>query len=267
MAVLKWDTAGDRIYKTGIDRGVLFLRDGRAAAWNGLTSVEETSNSELKTYYLDGVKYMENLVPGDFLAKLKAFTYPDEFDLVLGNVEVAPGLLYHDQPAQHFNLTYRTLEGNDIDGLEYGYQLHLLYNLIASPDSISFETLKGDASDPSEFAWTLSGTPAKQAGHRPTSHISLDSNGSNPDVFTALEGILYGTAVTNPRFPTVNEVLGMYGSFGNLIITDNGDGTWTATDRANNYITMLSDTEFQIDSPDSEYLDANTYTITDTIQE
>ena len=49
--------------------------------WNGLTQVHEGSSSEVKSFYLDGVKYLESLIPGDFSGKLKAFTYPEEFDV------------------------------------------------------------------------------------------------------------------------------------------------------------------------------------------
>ena len=92
MAVLTWDEVGERIYQTGVDHGVLYLHDGTAVAWNGIVDVEESPSSELKSFFLDGVKYLENLSPGDFLGKLKAFTYPDEFDSVNGIAHVAPGL-------------------------------------------------------------------------------------------------------------------------------------------------------------------------------
>lgn len=264
MAVLVWDEPGHRIFRTGVDRGVLFLKDGTFAAWSGLTSVEDSSTAELKSYWIDGVKYLDNVIPSDFEGTLKAFTYPDEFDQANGLAQIEDGLNFHDQPPKTFNLTYRVMKGNDLEGMEHGYELHLLYNLKAVPDAAAFETLAGDKSDPTEFSWKLSGTPPKITGHRPTSHISLDSNMSDPDVLIAIENILYGTPTTNPRFPSVNEVTGMFGSFGTLIIQDNGDGTWTAIDRANDYISMIDDTTFQIDGADVEYLDASTYTISTT---
>ena len=142
MATLVWDQIGERIYQTGVDRGVLYLHDGTVVPWNGLTSMDESSNSELKSFFLDGVKYLENLSPGDFLGKLKAFTYPDEFDQVNGIAPVAPGLLYYEQPPKSFNLSYRTRVGNDIEGTEYGYKIHILYNVIANPDSVSRNTIQ-----------------------------------------------------------------------------------------------------------------------------
>ena len=108
MATLVWDKVGERVYQTGVDHGVLYLHDGTVAVWNGLTNVEESSDSELKSFYLDGVKYLENLIPGDFVGKLTAFTYPDEFDSVNGIGRSSPGLSYHNQPSKSFNLSYRT---------------------------------------------------------------------------------------------------------------------------------------------------------------
>ena len=234
-----------------------------SAAWNELTSVEETSSTELKSFWLDGVKYLDNLLPGDFSGKLSAFTYPDEFDSVNGIVDVAPGLTYYDQPSKSFNLTYRTQVGNDLDGIDYGYKIHLLYNITANPDSYKFESLKEQASA-IEFSWTLVGTPPAIHGYRPTVHVSIDSNETDPDTLKYIEDILYGTATTDPYFPTINEILDLFKNLGSLIIVDNGDGTWQAIDQANTYITMISSTEFQIDGADATYLDATTYEISTT---
>ena len=154
MAVLAWDQVGDRTYQTGVSRGVLYTQDGDVAVWNGLTSVEESSTAEIKSFYLDGVKYLDNLVPGDFSGSLKAFTYPDEFEEAIGVVDVAPGLYYHDQPSRSFNLSYRTTVGNDLSGMEYGYKIHLLYNVIANPDTTVFETLRDEAAA-LEFSWVF----------------------------------------------------------------------------------------------------------------
>jgi hypothetical protein len=263
VTAIVWDKVGRRFYQTGVDRGVLYLKDNTSAAWNGLTSVEETSSTELKSFWLDGVKYLDNLLPGDFSGKLSAFTYPDEFDSVNGIVDVAPGLTYYDQPSKSFNLTYRTQIGNDVDGTDYGYKIHLLYNIIANPDSYKFESLKDQASA-IEFSWTLVGTPPMIHGYRPTVHVSIDSNETDPDTLKYIEDILYGTATTDPYFPTINEILDLFKNLGALIIVDNGDGTWQAIDQANTYITMISSTEFQIDGADATYLDATTYEISTT---
>ena len=264
MTTLTWDKTGERVYETGVDKGVLYLHDGTSVVWNGLTSVEEDSADTLTSYYLDGVKFLDNLAPGDFTGILKAFTYPDEFDLVNGIAEVAPGLSYHDQPSQSFNLTYRTIIGNDAEGTDHAYKIHLLYNVIANPATFAYESLKDSGSAPIEFQWNLTGTPPKITGNRPTVHISIDSRKTDPEVLQGIEDVLYGTATTAPHFPSFNELLSLFKSLASLIIVDNGDGTWQAIDNGNNYITMISDTEFQIDGADATFLDATTYTISTT---
>lgn len=266
MATLEWDKTGERIYQTGIDRGVLYLHDGTVVPWNGLTDMDESSNSELKSFFLDGVKYLENLSPGDFLGKLKAFTYPDEFDQVNGMASVAPGLLYYEQPPKSFDLSYRSRVGNDIEGAEYGYKIHILYNLVANPDSVSRSTIQDSGVQPIEFSWSLTGTPPKIAGggFRPTVHVSIDSNKTPPDILKLIEGILYGTATTNPSLPSISEIADFFGYLGALIIVDHGDGSWSAIDESDTYITMIDATTFQIDDADATYSDPNTYQVSST---
>jgi hypothetical protein len=66
------------------------------------------------------VKFVDVVTPGDFSGRLKAFTYPDAFDLVTGVNNVRLGLAYYDQPGQTFNLSYRTRVGNDVAGTNFG---------------------------------------------------------------------------------------------------------------------------------------------------
>jgi hypothetical protein len=263
MTSLVWDKPEEKAYQVGIDRGVLYLHDGTAVVWNGLTSVEENTTTELKSFWLDGVKYLDNLLPGDFTGKLKCFTYPDEFDSVNGIISVAPGLSYHDQPSKSFDLSYRTKVGNGLDP-DYGYKIHILYNLIANPDTYAYASLSGQQTNPIEFSWGLTGTPPKIGSLRPTVHISIDSIDTPPDLLKALEDILYGTVDTAPSLPSITEIAQLFGYLGALIIVDHGDGTWSAIDESDTYITMLDPTKFQIDGADATYLDATTYTISTT---
>lgn len=264
MAVLVWDKTGERVYQTGVDRGVLYLQDGTAIPWNGLISVEESSNPELKSFYLDGVKYLENLTPGDFLGKLKAYTYPEEFDLVNGIAIPAPGLSYHEQPPKSFNLSYRTRIGNDVDGTDFGYKIHILYNLLAVSDASSFDTIAGSDAKAVEFGWSLTGTPPKIDKFRPTVHISMDSTKTPPAVWKMLEDLLYGTNAIDATLPPIHDIAQIFGYLGALIIVDHGDGTWSAIDESDAYITMIDPTNFQIDNADATYLDADTYQISST---
>jgi hypothetical protein len=264
MTVLEWDQVGDRIYQTGVDRGVLYLKDGTVVPWNGLTSVEDGTSSELTSYYLDGVKILDHVTPGDYQGKLSAYTYPEEFDSVLGISSFGPGLSVYEQPAKSFNLSYRTRIGNDQDP-DFGYKIHLLYNLKATPDSQTFESLQ-DQVVPGEFSWSLTGAPTIYTidGVKPAVHISVDSRTTEPGLLETLEGILYGHGVTLPRFPTMLEIRLMFGEVGGLFIVDNGDGTWTAIDPSDDFIDMLDTETFQIAHANVTILDADTYTISDT---
>ena len=264
MTALVWDQAGDKFYQTGVDRGVLGLLDGTVVAWNGLTGVEDGTNSEVKSYYLDGVKFLEHVTPGEFVGKLSAFTYPDEFEKVLGIDEIANGLFVHEQPPECFNLSYRSLIGNDLDP-DYGYRIHLLYNLSANPDSFTYETIQNPAV-PGEFSWGLSGVPATVYQKRSTVQISVDSKKADPAVLQLLEDSLYGTETTDPHFPSILEVRQFFGELGGLVIVEHGDGTWTALDSSDDFITIEpgDSTQFTISNANAVYLDETTYQIQDT---
>jgi hypothetical protein len=263
MAVLVWDQVGEKLYQTGIDHGVLYLHDGTVAVWNGLIGIEETSNAELRSFYLDGFKFLENLTPQDFEGTLKAYTYPDEFNSVNGLAVISPGLVYYEQPPKSFNISYQTRIGNDIDGTDHGYVIHILYNIIANPDSYSYETLQ-ESPQAIEFAWSLTGTPPKINRFRPTVHISIDSIDTPPDILQIIKDKLYGTATTNPSLPSIEDILEYFGFRNALLIVDHGDGTWSAIDESDQYISMIDSTTFQIDNADATYLDAVTYTVSST---
>jgi hypothetical protein len=264
MATLTWDEVGERIFQTGIDKGILFLQDGTAVPWNGLTSVEDSSNGERKSYYLDGVKFLESMTPRDFVGKLKAYTYPEEFDVCMGIVSVVEGFEAYEQPPQSFNLSYQTKIGNDLDGTSHGYKIHILYNLLADPDSYAYATIDDSGGKPVEFSWNLSGVPPKVDRFRPTVHVTIDSTKTPPEILQIIEDKLYGTVTSGASLPTFQDISEYFGYLGALIIIDHGDGTWTAVDESNGYITMLDSTTFFIDHADVVYLDADTYTISST---
>lgn len=208
MTALEWDKIGDRRYETGVDRGVLFPPDGPAVPWNGLTSVTETVSREVKSYYIDGIKYLDHHIPGSYAAKLAAFTYPDELDTLLGMSEYAPGVFLHDQRTKLFHLSYRTLVGNDIDGTEHGYKIHVIYNILAIPSDNAMETIS-DTVSVNPFEWDLTGTPNLMFGARPTAHISLDSRRIDPTLLETLEDLIYGTAELDPSLPNLVDLLAL----------------------------------------------------------
>lgn len=207
MTALVWDKIGERIFETGVDRGVLYLKDDTAVAWNGITGVEESSNPELKSLYLNGLKYLEYLSPGDYSAILKAITYPDEFESVGGIYKSINGISFYDQPVRSFSLSYRTKIGNDLDGEDHGYKIHIVYNVIADPATKVYASL-GERIQPADFSWNLTGRPPDWSYFptRPTSHIALDSRKIDPDILSSFEDILYGTESESPRLLTLEDI-------------------------------------------------------------
>jgi hypothetical protein len=207
MSILEWDKIGERFFETGIDRGVLYTVDGAAVPWNGLTNVAENTTSEVKEFWLDGVKYLDHHVPGSYSAKMEAFTYPDVLDELTGIALYAPGVYLHDQKAKIFHLSYRTRVGNDIDS-ELGYKIHVIYNVMALAAAPSMSTI-GENVEPSKFSWDLSGTPPQMFGARPTAHIHLDSRELDPTLLEDLEILLYGSEETDPNLPLMVDLLAL----------------------------------------------------------
>lgn len=211
MTALAWDQVGERRYETGVDRGVLYPLEGDAVSWNGLISVNEVTGRETKPFYIDGTKFLDHNVPGSYAAKLAAYTYPDELDELVGAKEYTPGVFVHDQPVpQFFNLSYRTRVGNDVDGVDHGYKIHILYNLMAVLSDTTLSTI-GESVTAQAFEWTIFGTPSPIEGIRPTSHISLDSRRLDPEMLATLEELLYGSEAENPDLPTLSELLALVG--------------------------------------------------------
>lgn len=208
MTALVWDQSGHRLYETGVDRGVLYLPSGGAVVWNGLISVTETHSETMNSYFIDGIKYLDNVVPAPYSAKLQAFTYPDELDSFTGNVEISPGVTFHDQRRIYlFGLSYRTLLANDLDGTDHGYRIHVVYNVMATESDGVFNTLSDSAAG-NAFEWTLNASPNHMAAVRPTSHVSIDSRKLSSTDLTFIEVALYGTGSSDPTLPSLTDFAG-----------------------------------------------------------
>lgn len=212
---LVWDEVGERRYETGVDRGVLYLPDGGTVPWNGITELTENRGGEVKSYYTDGVKYLDHQVLGAFSGTLKAFTYPDELDELTGTLPFAPGVFVHDQRSKTFSFSYRTKVGSD-QNEDLGYKIHLVYNVLATPGNAAFSSL-ADSVSPQLFEWSLSGTPPIMYGLRPSCHISLHTRSIDPDLLEEIEVLLYGSTFpppgTDPALPSVIDLLGLVEGF------------------------------------------------------
>lgn len=215
MTALTWDETGKRTFETGVDHGVLYMPDSQGAyidgvAWNGLTSVTESpSGAEANAQYADNIKYLNLFSAEEFGATLEAFTYPDEFAEYDGLGVPTPGVVVGQQARKVFGLSYRTKLGNDIEGDDYGYKLHLIYGCQASPSEKAYQTIN-DSPEALTFSWEITTTPIAVTGYRPTSLLVIDSTQVSASVLAALELLLYGDTGVDPALPSPNTVITMF---------------------------------------------------------
>lgn len=206
MAKLIWDSLGSRLYETGIDRGVLYLTNGTGVVWNGLTSITEDATGTTATpLYFDGKKYFNFPGESDFSGTINALTYPTEFLQFDGYTSAAAGLYFNNQNRKTFSLSYRTYVGNDTTLENYGYKIHILYNLTADPASTVYSTIN-DSIEPREMTWTVTSLPEVATNYFPVSHVIIDSKTIPATGLAAIENKLYGTAITSATLPTLAEL-------------------------------------------------------------
>lgn len=210
MPKLTWDASGERLYETGVKQGVLYVMDnnvyGNGVAWNGLTAITESpSGAESTPLYADDIKYLDLRSTEEFGATIEAYTYPDEFAACDGSASLADGVSIGQQARKMFGLCYRTTVGNDTDGTDHGYKLHLIYGATASPSEKAYETIN-DSPEAITFSWEITTTPVSVTGFKPTASITIDSTKADPTCLAALEEKLYGGESTGPTLPLPDEV-------------------------------------------------------------
>lgn len=215
MARITWDNTGERLYETGVKNGVLYpiQNDGmytKGVAWNGLTAVTESpSGAEATALYADDIKYLNLISNEEFGATIEAYTYPDEFAECDGSAALAAGVMIGQQKRKTFGLCYRTSLGNDVDGSDHGYKLHLVYGCLAAPSEKAYATIN-DSPEAITFSWEVSTTPVNVTGYKPTSQITIDSTKVDQAKLTALEDVLYGKDEVEPKLPMPDEVAQMF---------------------------------------------------------
>ena len=224
MSRITWDDTSKRLYETGVKMGVLYpiQPEGtytKGVAWNGLTAVTESpSGAEATALYADDIKYLNLMSNEEFGATIEAYTYPDEFAECDGSAALAKGVMIGQQKRKTFGLCYRTTLGNDVEGNDYGYKLHLVYGCLAAPSEKAYSTIN-DSPEAITFSWEVSTTPVAVTGFKPTSQITIDSTKVDASKLSALENILYGTNAdgdtgAEPRLPLPDEVATLMGEAG-----------------------------------------------------
>lgn len=215
---LNWDQITERLYETGVDRGVVYPAVNgeypKGAAWNGLINVTlSPSGAEATPLYANNRKYA-NLISAEELGfTIEAYMYPDEFAECNGFGELAPGVRVAQQKRKGFGFTCRNLIGNDTDGETYGYKIHLIYGAFAKPSEQANATTN-ESPEAKTMSWECTTTPIDVPGFGPSSHIEITSTDVDPEKLAALEAILYGTGDTDARLPLPEEVAELVGAAG-----------------------------------------------------
>lgn len=251
MSTLKWNRPKDQTFEAGLDRGVLYLESGKAIAWSGLVNVEDGGKSDVKDLYRDGQKYLSVIGGRDWEGSLEAYTYPSEFDELIGIVELGDGLYADSQMPKQFGLSYRTMVSSPgLNEPVQHYKIHLIYQAMASLEPITYSTLTSNGLDPSAFKFGLTAIPQKVPNGRPTAHFILDTRGMDDSTRKTIEEILYGRFGAEPYMPGVLELIDILSYGDEITIVENfyqagepippgkkvGDskGTWTATGSSKN---------------------------------
>lgn len=223
MTALQWDLSGERLYETGVDRGVLYPQDSsgnypEGVAWNGLTTVTESpSGADSNPQYADNIKYLNLYSIEEFGGTIEAFTYPDEFSECDGTAQPSPGVSVGQQNRKAFGLCYRSRLGNDVEGSDHGYKLHLIYGATASPSEKAYATIN-DSPAAIAFSWAFQTIPHAVTGLKPASLIVVDSTQVDPAALASLEALLYGDAGGDARLPLPDEVIDLVG--GTVTVVD-----------------------------------------------
>ena len=195
---LKWDQIGEKFYELGTDRGVIYPQSSSGtypagAAWNGLTGVTYTpSGAEATKLYANNGQYVSLLSAEEVGGTITAYTYPDEFAACNGEAELVAGVRVGQQTRTPFGLTWRTFVGNDTEGQEHAYIIHIMYGCQASPSEKAYTTVN-DSPEAVELSYELTTTPVSVADMKPTAYLEIDSRTVSAAALTALENKLYGT--------------------------------------------------------------------------
>lgn len=216
MSKLVWDNTGERLYETGVKQGVLYPQDASGAypkgvAWNGLTAITESpSGAESTALYADDIKYLNLMSAEEFGATIEAYTYPDEFAECDGSAQIATGVYAGQQKRNAFGLCYKTAIGNDVQGSDYGYKLHIIYGALAAPSEKGYATIN-DSPEAITFSWELTTTPVAVTGFKPTASITIDSTKVDAEKLAALEALLYGSEDAEASLPLPDAIVALIG--------------------------------------------------------
>lgn len=259
MARLIWSAVGERFYEAGVDRGVLYV-DEVGFPWSGLVSVDENpTGGDANPYYLDGVKYLNLSKREEYQATLSALFSPPEFDACDGVGTVHPGFFAGQQRRKSFGLCYRSKIGNDVNGVDHGYKIHIVYNALAAPTQRRNSTMSSSV-QPAALSWKITTKSVLVPGMMRSSHLVIDTREASPYVVSLLEDILYGDDLNAPRLPDPVEIASLFVEGSSFTVTDLGFGIYEI-EGSDLTVQMISPDIYQITADTVVAIDEDSYEI------
>lgn len=217
MTKIVWDEVGSRLFETGVKNGVLYVQNDEGGydagvPWNGLTAITESpSGAEETPLYADDIKYVVFYSAEEFGATIEAYTYPEEFEQCDGSASLADGVIVGQQARKSFGLVYKTSVGNDIQGQDFGYKLHIIYGAKAAPSEKAYATVN-DSPEAITFSWEVSTVQVNVEGFKPTSTVTIDSTRCDAEKLAQLENKLFGTEDEEPTLLLPDEIKAIFGA-------------------------------------------------------
>jgi hypothetical protein len=206
MTRVTWDASGQRLYQTGVDRGMIYLADGTVSTWNGLVSVTENpSGGDPVPTFLDGQKVLNVPSGENYEGTIESLSLPLAAAACAGWGILQYGLFASNQPKMTFGFSYRTLIGNDVSGTDFGYRIHVIFNCTAKSSDFTHETIT-DQPSVKPYSWQLTAVPVAFSGRRPTAHVVFDTRIQTPPTITAIEALHYGDDNTDAVMPTTDQI-------------------------------------------------------------
>lgn len=217
MSKLEWDKTGERFFETGTSHGVLYKANAQGVydsgyAWNGLTAVSKSpSGAEATAIYADNIKYLNLVSAEEFAGTITAYSSPVEFDECDGSISPVPGVSIGQQTRRPFGFSWQTKIGNDLDGQDHAYKIHIIYNALAAPSERAYATVN-ESPEAMELSWEVTTTPVDAgAGYKPTATVEIDSRLVPAAKMKLLEDRLYGTTGTPASLPLPAEIYALVG--------------------------------------------------------
>lgn len=216
MAKMTWDTTGNRFFHTGVSDVALFMQTGNSASndgyvtgipWSGVTSITQSPDgADAQNFYADNIKYLSIRAKENWKGTIKCYQYPSPFKAALGKKELvaSSGIWVGQQSRKSFGLVWKTKYGNDTDGEDHGYIIHIAYGLTAGPSEEEDNTTN-ETPEINEFSFDLESTPAADPNNavEPTSYVEFNSTDLTETIRNRLTDRIYGSATYTPTMPTL----------------------------------------------------------------